>query len=387
MSARHSSLLALTLIVITPGLGTAQSSLADLYRGGTIRLVPDFETTDADLPSGIFFVGFEQSWSISVDAAGNIYFADFDADHIKVFNPDGTFQRILGRHGAGPGEFTTPYFTTISNDHLVIWDMGNTRFCILTLDGELLHTRPLNRSVDGWPHRLQTLPDGRILMESEKRHPENPREMVLASLQLYSPTMEFLRTVHEQEARENIWLPEENDTIPRPFAPGLHWALLPDGRIALGYGEEYRIEIHDVDEGFITAFEHDRPRIRVTEADKEQWFAGMVVSQGGVVREGAPPYIVRNTEFPRFMPAFDLIIADSEGNLLIHAFREGVQEERFRYRYYDAFAPGGTFLGEVTIDGEGRFPILGAPVQDGCFYCCLTSESGEITFIRYRIGR
>ena len=87
------------------------------------------------------------------------------------------------------------------------------------------------------------------------------------------------------------------------------------------------------------------------------------------------------------MPVFDQIIADSEGNLLVHAFREGVQEERFRYRYYDAFAPDGTYLGEVTIEGEGRFPILGALIRDGHFFTGLSAATGEITFIKYRISR
>ncbi len=387
MPARHLSHFVLALLLVTPGRATAQDSLADFYRSGTIRLVPEFEVTDTDLPDEVYFVGFEQSWSTSVDADGNIYFADFDADHIKVFGSDGIFQRTIGRSGSGPADFTTPYFTTISNNRLVVWDMGNTRFCILTLDGELLHTRPLDRGAEGWPNRLQALPDGRIILHSHKSHPDNPREMELEMLRLYSPEMEYIRTIHERAAQVSKWLPEGNRGIPRPFAPSLQWALLPDGRIALGFGEEYRIEIHDVDDGLISSFSYDRPRVRVTESDREQWLAGIVWSQGGVVQEGAPPYIVRHTEWPRFMPAFDLIIADSEGNLLVHAFREEEQEERFRYRYYDAFATDGTLLGEVTLEGEGRFPILGAPVRDGCFHYCLVSEAGEITFIRYRISR
>jgi len=388
MIKRFRLLLILVLIPAGHSGVSAQSSLADIYRDGTIRLVPDFEITDADLPDEVFFVSFEQSWSTAVDSEGNIFFADYNANHIKVFNPDGIFQRTIGREGAGPAEFNTPYFTTISNDHLVVWDMGNTRFCILTLDGELLHTRPLDWAGEGWPHRLEALPDGRIILHGRKSHPDDPREMELEMLRLYSPRMEYIRTIHEEAAQVSNWLSDEERDIPRPFPPRLQWALLPDGRIALGFGDEYRIEIHDVDDGLISSFAYDRPRVRVTESDRQQWLDGITwTGEGGVRQEGAPPWIVRNTEWPRFMPAFDLIIADSEGNLLVHAFREGKQEERFRYRYYDAFGPDGTFLGAVTLEGEGRFPIMGAPIRDGCFFTCLTSESGEITFIRYRIGR
>ncbi|MFC1530126.1 hypothetical protein ACFL6R_05350 [Gemmatimonadota bacterium] len=386
MSCRHIHRLALVLILVAPVQAICQASLAELYREGTIQLLPDFEVTDSDLPADVFFVGFEQSWSTSVDEEGNIYFADYGADHIKVFNPDGSFQETMGQKGAGPGEFLRPYFTAVSNGRLIVWDMGNTRFCILTLDGELLLTRPLDRGEEGWPYRLDTLPDGRILMHSRTRHPDNPREMDMEELRLYSPEMDYRKTIYEHEVTTGTWVAEEERSILRPFMPRLCWAQLPDGHIALGFGDSYRIEIHDVDDGMISSFEHSRPRARVTEQDRSQWLAGITWSQGGVVMEGAPPFLVRHTEFPRFMPALDLIIADSEGNLLVHTFRAGVQEVRFRYRYYDAFSAAGTFLGEVTLEGEGRFPILGAAIRDGCFHTGLSAETGEITFIRYRIS-
>ena len=379
-------LLSMVLLAL-PLSASGQIPLDDLYRGGEIRLVPEFVVTDQDLPDGIYFEGFEQAWSIARDSAGVLYFADFGANHLKVFNTDGTFQRIIGRQGAGPAEFNTPYFTTISDDRLVVWDMGNTRFCILSLEGELLSTRSLNRGEEGWPHRLQALPDGRILMESEKRHFENPREMSMQVLRLYTRDLIFLRTVYQHEVQGQKWLPEEQMYIPVPFTPRLHWGLNPDGRIILGFGDHYPIEVHDVDQGLLFSLDHDRSPARVTRADREQWFAGIVTSRDGMVREGAPDYIVKNTEFPRFMPAFDQILVDSDGNVLIHAYREGVQEERFRYRFYDTFDSEGTYLGEIRIAGEGWFPIGGAQIIDRCFITGESAETGEIRLIKYRIGR
>ncbi len=87
------------------------------------------------------------------------------------------------------------------------------------------------------------------------------------------------------------------------------------------------------------------------------------------------------------MPAFDQILVDSEGNVLIHAYREGVQEERFRYRFYDTFDSEGTYLGEIQIAGEGWFPILGAQIIDRYFITGESAETGEIRLIKYRIGR
>jgi hypothetical protein len=375
-----------SVLLLLPLSASGQVPLDDLYRGGEIQLVPEFVVTDQDLPDGIYFESFEQAWSIARDSAGVLYFADFGANHIKVFDADGTFQRIMGRQGAGPAEFNTPYFTTISDDRLVVWDMGNARFCILTLEGELLSTRNLNRGEEGWPHRLQALPDGRILMESEKRHPENPREMSMQVLRLYTSDLTFLRTVYQHEVQSQKWLPEEQANIPVPFRPSLHWGLQPDGRIVLGFGDHYHIEVYDVDEGLLFSFDHDRSPARITSADKEQWFAGIVSSRDGVVREGAPEFIVKNTEFPRYMPAFDQILVDSEGNVLIHAYLEGVQEERFRYRFYDTFDSEGTYIGEIQVEGEGRFPIGGVQIIDKCFITGESAETGEIRLIKYRIS-
>lgn len=42
------------------------------------------------------------------DAEGNIYLLDFQLNEIKIFAPDGTYLRTIGREGEGPGEFRTP---------------------------------------------------------------------------------------------------------------------------------------------------------------------------------------------------------------------------------------------------------------------------------------
>jgi hypothetical protein len=69
----------------------------------------------------------------------------------------------------------------------------------------------------------------------------------------------------------------------------------------------------------ISSFKHKYIPVKVTKEDKEQFFAGMVVSSpGGGQQQGAPDYIVKNTEFPKTKPAFDDIKCDPEGNIWVH---------------------------------------------------------------------
>ena len=48
---------------------------------------------------------FGQAFSVTVDDAGRIYMADFQANEIRVFDAQGECIRTFGREGEGPGEF------------------------------------------------------------------------------------------------------------------------------------------------------------------------------------------------------------------------------------------------------------------------------------------
>lgn len=59
---------------------------------------------------------------MAVDARGGVYVSDFQANHIKVFGPDGTFRRAIGRQGQGPGDLSGPSNIEVSGERLVVWE-------------------------------------------------------------------------------------------------------------------------------------------------------------------------------------------------------------------------------------------------------------------------
>jgi hypothetical protein len=121
---------------------------------------------------------------------------------------------------------------------------------------------------------------------------------------------------------------------------------------------------------------------KITTADKKNFFDGITTSQGGQVSRGAPDYIRDNTDFPKNKPAFNQIMVDSDGNILVSQFGEKPEED---FRSFDAFSPRGQFIGRVKILGEGSIPILGAKITDRCFWVGTSDLDDLIQIIKYRI--
>ena len=65
---------------------------------------------------------------ITTDAAGNLYVADFDADHIEEFSPTGAYKATFGSPGSGEEQFTHPLSIAMdSANDLYVADFNNNR--------------------------------------------------------------------------------------------------------------------------------------------------------------------------------------------------------------------------------------------------------------------
>ena len=69
---------------------------------------------------------------------------------ISVFDADGTFLRVIGQTGTGPGEFRTPHAVELdSQGRLIVADRHNHRVQILTKEGEFIREYPEFGRVSG----------------------------------------------------------------------------------------------------------------------------------------------------------------------------------------------------------------------------------------------
>src|SRR5437667_3814505 len=87
--------------------------------------------------SAPFSVKAAALYGIVVDGAGRVWVTDPENDALYQYSPQGEFVQTIGKHGAGPGEFSAPNGVAASDDGLLyVADSGNTRVQIFNQEGK-----------------------------------------------------------------------------------------------------------------------------------------------------------------------------------------------------------------------------------------------------------
>ncbi len=97
------------------------------------RVTPPDDDSDASLA---------QISSLAASASGTTYVMDAKPTAVKVYNSGGDLIRIIGREGAGPGEFLDRSTLHLHHDTLVVHDRGNSRIVLFDTTGRYLATAP-----------------------------------------------------------------------------------------------------------------------------------------------------------------------------------------------------------------------------------------------------
>jgi hypothetical protein len=314
-------------------------------------LVQELALDDKSLPKDVLFVG---PAGTVFDPKGDIYVLDLSDSNIKKFDASGRFLKVIGRKGQGPGEFSVPTDLAFANDKLVVLDRGNRRLCALTPDGEFIKAESA-AGYSGWPERLKALPSGDIVLETEKFYSGDADKPQDRFLEVLTPDLKPIKTIYSQCVSRTKLLRVQGTKFfaPQPFCSDVFWDVSPSGRIIVGFSAKYEIDILAPDGGKISTFAHDYEPVKVTAEEEKNFFAGTFFRTGKGSQLAVPDEIVKNTAFPKFKPAFQSIIVDSEGNVLVQTYSKNKEDMN---RFFDAFDAGGKFIARVRVDGEGAFP-------------------------------
>jgi len=362
-----------------------QKSLAEAYRSGTIRLVPVVTVDETNLPKDVYFQG---PVDIKCDPDGNVYVCDYKASLILKFDSGGKFLKTIGRKGQGPGDFNMPFHIAVTKDRLYVWEMGNRRISALALDGTFIKSQNVDWA-EGGPQAMRSLPSGEILLGWEMTDFQNNDKPQAYSIRIMSPDLKIGKPIYQRDVWRNKYARLEGrmTNIPQPFAPVVFWDTAPDGKIIVSDQKAYEIEIHDPVKGRMSSFKHDRGQVKVSEKDKEIFFAGMVTTvtydgkSSGQMKKGAPDYIVKATSFPETKPPFFNLMTDAEGHILVFPYLDDRSAEG---KAFDVFSPEGRFLSFVKIE-ENKFRLAkAAPWAEG--FWTFTYDEDEIPrLVKYRI--
>jgi 6-bladed beta-propeller len=376
--------LSLTVAPSRAAAGQGQT-LADLFKTGTVRFVPEMTITDEAMAGKAFF---SQISDIAMDDKGNLYAADSKENNIKMFDRSGAFLGTIGRAGQGPGEFNYPIEIEFSKGRLYVRELFNSRVSILDDKGIYLNSVRIERQAGQWWNML-ALPDGRFVVQREVTDFQDPNAPQEVFIDLFSSELAFIKTLYRHVVRRNKYISEPVRTnVPVPFAAQVYCDVTSDGRVLIAYSGGYEVEVHDPDKGKVASFTQSYTPAEVTAEDKELYFKGMVSSLSGpsgtvVKKQGAPDYIINNTEFPRTKPPFLNIKSDLEGNVWVQLYGPTITKDGPEM---DVFDRQGRYCARVRIQPGGVFPYRMVPVPGG-FWTIRYNEEGEVDLVRFRVSR
>lgn len=146
------------LILVLVSCGKPAEKVVITFEDG-VKIVrnPLLELTELDVkPELIIGEGesndelFSNLTDIVEDEIGNIYVCDGADNNIKVYTKDGTFVKLIGREGEGPGEFREPVCVDFFSDGtMIVADQKNQRFQTFDQDGYFLKSFKIEGSSPG----------------------------------------------------------------------------------------------------------------------------------------------------------------------------------------------------------------------------------------------
>lgn len=305
--------------------------------------------------------------SLAIADDGSVIVADTRPAVIKVFGPDGSYQRSFGREGAGPGEFRVAWIA-LRGDTLVVQDPTNSRATLFNWrDGTVLRSQPtaccfwVPIDVDGsrraWLRLMAPLPDTTV-----------PFGQGFIRLSLAGGATD---TVFAYERRD---LPKQATwalrvggqtrlSMPVPFTPQVHWTVDPAGGLLSGWSGEYSIRVSRNGQDSVAVFGRRWTPQRVESAEQNRVYE-TIVKQLSSAGQGLDEISVRNSfdkaAMPSTRPAYDFIHADDAGRRWVRYSSGDSTRASF-----DLFDPQGRWLDSVAVPASQWMSQAWAPADFG----------------------
>jgi hypothetical protein len=288
---------------------------------------------------------FGEITDFAVDAYGRIYILEGQAQEIRVFNPDGTYLRTIGRKGGGPGEFQSAGAIRWGpQGNLWVIDPRNARYSIFDTTGTYLtmmrrasgmHMVPWLGAIDANGHLTDVsldpgadfAPPIPIVLVTYRFEGQDP--IPLDTIRLPEYKGEFFE--HRSEGGFT--------TATIPFTPHLLWRYDTAGFLRSGTTDRYRIVRHDPAGDTAQIIDLPFRPLPVSAEERDEAIEGLE----WFTNQGGKPDLSR---IPRTKPAFQHFFTDSDGYLWVMPTTTNAEKGR----RFDLFDPEGRYLGPVTAD-------------------------------------
>lgn len=307
---------------------------------------------------------------IAVASDGRIVVLDAQARHLKVFTPDGTYERTIGSPGNGPGEVGAGVSAVLMapGDTLVLSDVGNQRVNLYLMDGTFVRSTPLSFA-EGIPFRWESTDDGLIVAQFRRlafpgstAPPDSMDALVVWDLG-GTPSDTLMRVPSGKTLSFAGGGPQV--TV---FSPEPSWAIA-NGKVLYGVNDRYSIGVYGAGGALERLIEKPVERASVTEDDKEAY---RDLIREAASAQGAPPEAVQQfvstLRFEEFYPAYAQMLGGMDGTIWVQGIRvpsslTPEEREGFNPQYDLASRDWDVFDGEGRFMGVIRMPPRFQPVK------------------------
>jgi hypothetical protein len=339
---------------------------------------------------------FTRVTSMAFDDGGRLHILDQGQRRVHVVDPGGVHLFSFGTPGEGPGEFRSPAGVQVLADgRIVVADTGHEAFLVFSAEGEFLRSYRFQSGGTMPGARLQRQGDQAVVAHAQGFRIEAGPGDGPPALPTTNPIQRWDLSDLEGEARRDVvleaWRPERPQarggggaggfvmrSARRSLEPGVHFAALPDGRLALADSSAYRIRVYGPDgQGDPVMIGRDIAPVPVgpaeEEAERERQLAELEAGGGPQIQiatagpgggtQVVPQEQIRemlrqqvaNVTFWHEIPVIARLAADAEGRLWVERSGEIGEEGPI-----DLLEADGDYLGTIPA-GELRIPMAFGP--------------------------
>lgn len=316
---------------------------------------------------------------MAVGKDGSILIFDGQARHLRLYSPDGTFLKDVGRAGKGPGEYEYVEGMAVTpGGDFAIWDPLTGRITLYSASGDFLET--MSSHVAGyWSSvNLHVDQDGNFYVFGVRPLQAAVQTPDGTQLQVEGPGSSerfYLRLSPAGEILDTLWIPvpeaphqpsfvlmtKEGDH--QPFITEMVYDFTPAGGFAYGYTSEYAFEIQ-TGPGEVSRVERTYDPVPLRVQERAQWEAAVAeLNKRGGASAGV--------QIPDMKPPFRDLDVDDDGRIWIYRYAEAAERQLTTPRppnappaitwrdipAFDVFEQDGRFLGTALTPRDSRLLV------------------------------
>jgi hypothetical protein len=227
------------------GVQLVHNTLTPLWSEGSAWTLEDVMTIGE--AAGDPDYQFGQIAGIGVASDGRIILVDQQAQHLKLFSPEGTYLKTIGQPGSGPGEFGPGVGPVLVGraDTLIVPDLGNQRVNVMKSDGS--DPASFRMSFErGIPARWDMMGDGDLVYQLRSLNlPNSEQRDTLDLIVRADYTGAILDTLMTPRRGESFSFTEDGQPKRLVFAPEPVWSVVGEDGVSFAINDAFRISVYD----------------------------------------------------------------------------------------------------------------------------------------------